>query len=132
MADVHQCPRCELRFVSKNELTDHYDREHAAFEDPLKTGTTHVLAPKEIDAALARLTEWSRSGDAIERIFEFPTFMDAIRFVDRIAERAEAADHHPDVDIRYTKVRVALSTHSAGGVTVKDVRLASEIEKVGA
>ena len=62
------------------------------------------------------------------KTFELPTFPDAIAFVTRIAERAEAADHHPDLDIRYRKVRVALSTHDAGGLTDKDFDLAAEIE----
>ena len=69
-----------------------------------------------------------RVGDEIVKTFELPTFPDAIAFVGRIAERAEAADHHPDLDIRYRKVRVALSTHDAGGLTELDFDLAAEIE----
>jgi 4a-hydroxytetrahydrobiopterin dehydratase len=128
MTDVHQCPRCELRFVSKNELHDHFDREHSPFDDPLKTGRTHVLTEPEIEAALRRLDGWAHEGGVITRTFELPSFRDAIAFVSRVADRAEAADHHPDIDIRYDKVRLALATHSAGGVTAKDMKLAAQID----
>ena len=77
---------------------------------------------------LAALPGWEREGDEIVKTFELPTFPDAIAFVTRIADRAEAANHHPDLDIRYRKVRVALSTHDAGGLTDQDFDLAAEIE----
>ena len=67
----------------------------------------------------------------IVKIYELPTFPDAITFVGRVAELAEAADHHPDIDIRYRKVRIALSTHDAGGITQKDFDLAGDIEAIG-
>lgn len=114
--------------MSKNELHDHYDREHSPFDDPLKTGRPHVLTAPEIEAALGRLDGWSHEGGVIARTFELPSFADAIAFVGRVADRAEAADHHPDIDIRYTLVRLALATHSAGGITAKDVKLAAEID----
>lgn len=130
MVDVHQCPRCELRFVTKNELTDHFDREHATFEDPLKTGRPHLLTDDEIEAALGKLTGWTRRGGAIERTCELESFPAAIDFVGRVATLAEAADHHPDIDIRFRTVRLALSTHSAGGITGKDVDLAARIDRL--
>jgi 4a-hydroxytetrahydrobiopterin dehydratase len=77
---------------------------------------------------LATLPGWEREGDEIVKIFELPTFPDAIAFVTRIADRAEAANHHPDIDIRWRKVRIALSTHDAGGLTDLDFDLATEIE----
>lgn len=86
------------------------------------------LADDRITERLAALPGWERSGDEIVRTFELPSFPEAIGFVTRIADRAEAADHHPDLDIRYRKVRVALSTHDAGGITDKDFDLAAEIE----
>ena len=86
------------------------------------------LPDDQIEQRLAELPGWERTGDEIVKTFELPTFPDAISFVTRVAERAEAADHHPDLDIRYTKVRVALSTHSEGGITAKDFALAAEIE----
>ena len=70
----------------------------------------------------------TRQGDEIVKTFELPSFPEAIAFVTRIADRAEAANHHPDLDIRYRKVRVALSTHDAGGLTDQDFDLAAEIE----
>ncbi|MDQ4098261.1 MAG: 4a-hydroxytetrahydrobiopterin dehydratase [Actinomycetota bacterium] len=87
-----------------------------------------VLSDDEVRNALAELEGWERSGDAIVREFPFPGFSDAVAFVVRLAFDAEAANHHPDVDIRYNKVRVALSTHSEGGITAKDVDLARAIQ----
>jgi 4a-hydroxytetrahydrobiopterin dehydratase len=86
------------------------------------------LPDDRIAERLAALSGWERQGDEIVKTFELPTFPDAIAFVTRIADRAEAANHHPDLDIRYRKVRVALSTHDAGGLTDQDFDLASEIE----
>jgi 4a-hydroxytetrahydrobiopterin dehydratase len=86
------------------------------------------LADDRIAERLAALPGWQRAGDEIVKTFELPSFPEAIAFVTRVAERAEAADHHPDLDIRYRKVRVALSTHDAGGITDKDFDLAAEIE----
>ncbi len=86
------------------------------------------LPEDRIAELLATLPGWERSGDEIVKTFELPSFPEAIAFVTRIADRAEAADHHPDLDIRYRKVRVALSTHDAGGLTDKDFDLAAEIE----
>jgi 4a-hydroxytetrahydrobiopterin dehydratase len=77
---------------------------------------------------LGALPGWERAGDEIVKTFELPTFPDAIAFVTRIADRAEAVDHHPDLDVRYRKVRVALSTHDAGGLTDLDFELAAQIE----
>lgn len=85
------------------------------------------LSDTQIDAALAELDGWSRRGDAIHKDFEFDAFLDAIAFINQVAARAEAADHHPDLTNSYTSVGVALSTHSAGGVTQKDLDLAAGI-----
>jgi 4a-hydroxytetrahydrobiopterin dehydratase len=87
-----------------------------------------ALDDDQIATRLAVLPGWERRGDEIEKTFELPTFLEAIAFVTRLADRAEAADHHPDLDIRYRKVRVALSTHDAGGLTDLDFDLATEIE----
>ena len=86
------------------------------------------LSDGEIAAALTRLPGWAREGNAIVRRFTFPTFAEGIRFVDRVAVLADAADHHPDIDIRWTTVTMALSTHSAGGITAKDAALAAQID----
>jgi 4a-hydroxytetrahydrobiopterin dehydratase len=89
---------------------------------------TTRLSDIEVQRALGARSGWTRRGNAITRTFEFPTFPNAIAFVDRIAEVAEKMNHHPDVDIRYTKVTCSLSTHSAGGITLKDFKLAEEID----
>ena len=88
---------------------------------------TH-LDDDQIDARLGDLPGWERLGDEIVKTFELPSFPDAISFVTRVADRAEAADHHPDLDIRYRKVRVALTTHDVGGLSDLDFDLATEIE----
>ena len=86
------------------------------------------LADDEIAAALDRLPGWEREGDTIVKTYEMASFMAVIDLVGRIAVRAEAANHHPDLDIRYRRLRVALSTHDAGGLSQLDVDLAGEIE----
>jgi 4a-hydroxytetrahydrobiopterin dehydratase len=85
------------------------------------------LSDAEITAALGSLPGWSRSGDEIEKTYELASFPDAIAFVVRIGFLAEAADHHPDLDVRWRKVRVALTTHDSGGLTDKDADLARQI-----
>ena len=87
-----------------------------------------MLSDAELTEALAALPGWARDGDVLAKTYELPTFPAAIAFVGEIAERAEAANHHPDLDIRYRKVRVALATHDEGGITEKDTALATEIE----
>jgi 4a-hydroxytetrahydrobiopterin dehydratase len=88
------------------------------------------LTDAEIDAGLKRLDGWNRRGDAIEKSYTFKKFAEGIRFVDRVALKADAADHHPDIDIRYTTVKMSLSTHSAGGLTKNDLEMAKEIDSV--
>jgi 4a-hydroxytetrahydrobiopterin dehydratase len=87
------------------------------------------LAEPEIEDALAGLDGWERRGDEIARTFECASFADAVAFVVRVGFAAEAADHHPDLDIRWRKVTVALTTHDAGGLTALDIDLATEITR---
>lgn len=87
------------------------------------------LSDLEIQRALGGLTGWSRRGDALTKTFTFATFAEGIAFVDRVARIADAKQHHPDIDIRYTKITFVLSTHDAGGITEKDLELASAIEQ---
>jgi 4a-hydroxytetrahydrobiopterin dehydratase len=93
------------------------------------------LSDIAIQRELGNLTGWSRRGDAITKTFQFRNFLTGIGFVSAVAKAAEAADHHPDIDIRYTKITCTLSTHSAGGITQKDLDMARKIdlaqEKVG-
>ena len=71
---------------------------------------------------------WSREGDRLVKTYSFPAFRDSIVFVNRVATLADGADHHPDIDIRYDRVRIGLSTHDAGGITAKDTALAEKID----
>ncbi|MGH9033741.1 MAG: 4a-hydroxytetrahydrobiopterin dehydratase [Acidimicrobiia bacterium] len=89
-----------------------------------------VLSADEISAGLGSLAGWAREGDAIEKTFELRSFPDAVAFVTRVGFLAEAANHHPDLDVRWRKVKVSLSTHDAGGITAKDLDLAGEIDAV--
>jgi 4a-hydroxytetrahydrobiopterin dehydratase len=88
------------------------------------------LTAAEIQEQLAKLPAWARDGVAIRKTFRFPSFAAAIAFVDKVAMIADAADHHPDILIRYDRVTLTLSTHSAGGLTERDFALAGEIETV--
>ena len=87
------------------------------------------LSDITIQRELGNLTGWSRRGDAITKTFQFRNFLTGIGFVSAVAKAAEAADHHPDIDIRYTKVTCTLSTHSAGGITQKDLDMARKIDQ---
>lgn len=87
------------------------------------------LNDEEIAQRLKGLAGWAREGNAIRKSFSFAKFADGIRFVDRVAVAADALDHHPDMDIRYTTITMVLSTHSAGGLTRKDFELAERIEQ---
>ncbi len=87
------------------------------------------LGPEQIAEKLKSLPGWEYKDNAIGKLFRVKEFMDGIDFVARVARRAEAADHHPDIAINYTRVRFSCSTHSEGGVTEKDFKLAGEIEK---
>lgn len=89
-----------------------------------------VLDDARITQELKQLPGWSRAGQAIERRYEFPDFAQAMAFVNRIAELAEAANHHPDIDIRYNKVVLALVSHDSGGVTERDIRMARKISEL--
>jgi len=86
------------------------------------------LSDIAIQRELGGLPGWSRRGDVITKTYQFKAFLTGIGFVDAIAKAAEAADHHPDIDIRYTKIVCSLSTHSAGGITQKDLDMARQIE----
>ena len=89
-----------------------------------------LLSDDEVDAGLGRLQGWQRQGGEITRQFEFKRFPDAVAFVNRVAGAADAADHHSDIDIRYNKVRLTLSTHSEGGITAKDLELAARADEL--
>jgi 4a-hydroxytetrahydrobiopterin dehydratase len=87
------------------------------------------LEKSEIERRLSALNGWEFKDNAISKLYRFKTFMDGIRFLNQVAEMAEAADHHPDVKINYTRITFSCSTHDQGGVTEKDFKLASQIEE---
>jgi 4a-hydroxytetrahydrobiopterin dehydratase len=91
-------------------------------------GRVAKLSDDEIERALSGRPGWSRDGNAIRTSYERASFPDAIAFVVRIGYLAEAADHHPDLDVRWRTVHVILSTHDAGGITGKDFDLAQQID----
>jgi 4a-hydroxytetrahydrobiopterin dehydratase len=88
-----------------------------------------LLDDEEIEQRLDELGDWDREGDEMTKVFEWDDFMGAVRFVNDVAKLAERYDHHPDIDIRYNKVRLTLSTHSEGGLTSIDFDMANEIEQ---
>jgi 4a-hydroxytetrahydrobiopterin dehydratase len=89
-----------------------------------------TLNEAQVATRLGELKTWTHDGNAIRNIYEFPDFVGSLTFVNKVGELAEAANHHPDIDIRYNKVILVLSTHSAGGLTTKDFDLATQIEEL--
>jgi len=88
------------------------------------------LPQAELDKALRELPGWSVKDGAITKTFKHESFAEAIVFVNAVAHLAELANHHPDIDIRYSNITLALVTHDQGGITAKDVNLAREIEDI--
>jgi 4a-hydroxytetrahydrobiopterin dehydratase len=87
-----------------------------------------LLTTEQITEKLTGLPLWQLAGANIERVVAFADFPSAIAFVNRIAEAAEMANHHPDIEIRWNRVRLALSSHDAGGLTDRDFKLAGVID----
>jgi 4a-hydroxytetrahydrobiopterin dehydratase len=87
-----------------------------------------ALTAQEIASRLAALTGWQIEEGVLTQTFSFKDFLSALAFVNRVGEQAEKAGHHPDIDIRYNKVRLGLVTHDAGGLTAKDFDLAAVID----
>ncbi len=90
-----------------------------------------ALASVDVERRLRSLQGWARRDDALHKEIQFRDFRQAMAFVDRVADEANAADHHPDICIRYNRVELALSTHSEGGITEKDFDLAAKIDAAG-
>ncbi len=86
------------------------------------------LSPEEIMDWMNARTGWKGQGDGIRKRYVFPSFRSTIVFVNRIATIADELNHHPDIDVRYDKVYLTLTTHDAGGVTRKDLELANRID----
>jgi 4a-hydroxytetrahydrobiopterin dehydratase len=91
-----------------------------------------LLPTEEIDQALRDLPDWRREGDSLVRTVRCPSFRAAIDLVDRVADAAEAADHHPDIEINWRRVTFRLTTKAAGGLTIRDMAMAAQIEQLAA
>ncbi|MGH3561184.1 MAG: 4a-hydroxytetrahydrobiopterin dehydratase [Mycobacterium sp.] len=89
-----------------------------------------VLTNEQIDAALPDLNGWQHVDGVLRRSIKFPSFLAGIDAVRRVAEHAEAKDHHPDIDIRWRTVTFALVTHSVGGITENDIAMAGDINRI--
>jgi 4a-hydroxytetrahydrobiopterin dehydratase len=89
-----------------------------------------VLSPDAAKTRLAQLPGWQIESGELVRTFQFKDFGASLRFVNQVGDLAEKAGHHPDIDIRYNRVRLALVTHDAGGLTEKDFDLAAQAQKL--
>lgn len=97
---------------------------------PAVANTMNRLTPAEIKTSLATVSGWRRVRQAIRRTFEFPDFVAAMKFVNAVARAAEKAGHHPDIEIRWNRVTLTLTTHDAGGLTAKDFELARRCNRL--
>lgn len=88
-----------------------------------------VLTETQIETMLKENPEWHLESGKLVRDWTFPNFAPAMAFVNRVAQLAESANHHPDIDIRYNKVRLSLTSHDAGGITERDARMAATISR---
>lgn len=91
---------------------------------------TQLLSQTEIQERLQTLTGWKQNGKVIQQTFRFKNFIEAIAFVNQLVEPAEAAGHHPDLEISYNKVTVGMTSHDAGGLTQKDFAMAVTISQL--
>lgn len=89
-----------------------------------------ALSQKEIGVRMVTVPDWQVESGELVRTFLFKDFRGSLKFVNEVGELAEKAGHHPDIDIRYNKVRLALVTHDAGGITEKDFDLAAKADKL--
>jgi len=89
-----------------------------------------ALITKEINLRLKLVPDWTKRGKTISRTFKFDDFLHSLDFVNRVAKKAQNIDHHPDIDIRYDTVKLALTTHDVGGLTKKDFTLAEQCDEV--
>lgn len=90
------------------------------------------ISDNDLNTMLSELTGWSLEAGELVRTFSFKDFMASMKFVNSIAEVAEDAGHHPDIDIRYNRVRLGLVTHDAGGITTNDISMAKRINELAA
>ena len=88
-----------------------------------------VLTKAQIQTMLKETPEWHLESGKLVRDWTFPDFASAMAFVNRVAQLAESANHHPDIDIRYNKVRLSLTSHDTGGISERDARMAATISR---
>jgi 4a-hydroxytetrahydrobiopterin dehydratase len=88
------------------------------------------LKQSQIEAELAKVKGWRIRGKSISKLYVFEDLMQGVRFINRIAPAAEGMNHHPDIDVRYNKVKLTLTTHDEGGLTRKDFKLAARIDGI--
>ncbi len=89
------------------------------------------LTDAEVSTRVKSVPDWKIDSGELTRTYTFKNFLSAMDFVNSVAQIAEKGGHHPDIDIRYNKVRLALVTHDAGGLTAKDFEMAAELSKIG-
>lgn len=89
-----------------------------------------LLSSEAVQEKLKQVEGWKLDGKEIVRDYSFPDFVQALQFVNAVGEKAEAAGHHPDIDIRYNKVKLALISHDSGGLTERDFRMAQAINGI--
>lgn len=87
-----------------------------------------LIPASELKTFLKQVPVWEHDKKKIERVFEFDDFTDAIDFVNHVAEIAEESEHHPDIEVKFNKVKLVLTTHSKGGLTELDFELAEKID----
>ena len=89
-----------------------------------------LLEPEAVQRLLGEVPDWRLDGNTIARTFQFENFSGSVDFVNKVAGESESMDHHPDIDIRWNKVKLTLATHSAGGLTDADFTLARRIDRL--
>ncbi len=97
----------------------------------MRRGWIQMIEPlneQQIEKMLSELHGWTHGTDAIEKTLEFRSFKEAMGFVNRVADVAEDMDHHPDIEVNYSTVHLKISTHSVGGLTIKDFTLAKKVD----
>ena len=117
-------------FIPDLPPTNYFAQNSIIEEKPVEKEKDMILNETEVRQKLVNLPGWITSGQSLSQTYKFNNFIQAINFVNRLVEPAEAAGHHPDITISYNKVTIHLTTHDAGGITQKDFDLAQEITKI--
>ena len=127
---VAQSPDGDFQDLMKGTCQPLFSRRNVWANVAPDLNMSELLEDDDLTAALKKCPEWDYEKKAITRTVEFEEFMDAIDFVNDLAEIAEEAQHHPDITIKHTKVTLKLTTHDAGGVTDLDVELAQRVDNL--